>query len=236
MREHLLSKKANGNRMKVVTYCSGNFTKCLRTTLPSWIEAGCEVTIYTDSVEEVGKAFGSVADVVELTDDRSSNKRVSCMRKIDTIQRAAETFSEGTRFAWLDSDCIVRKSLDEVLHHNQSTVICTRMVHRDYPYKSINAGVSFWRANADAIKFCKEWRVLAEKLKDKENLNEQVAFHKTCYKYYDRASTITVSNVSEQLFNCERDKDDDFRELIKKADPFIVHLKGGRWKRTKDFL
>lgn len=220
----------------VITYCSGNFTDCLGVALPSWLNSECDVTICTDSPEKLKRYFGHLAKVVGLHTEQSTSKRVNCMRKIDTIQYAAEHFEAGTRYAWLDSDCIIRRPFFAAIGHNQATVICTRMVVRDYPYKSINAGVSFWMAGQQATKFCNEWRAIAEKLRPTENLNEQVAFHRMCYKYFDKESDVKVSTVSEVLFNCERDNDDDFRRQIASSNPFIVHLKGGRWKRIGEFI
>ena len=204
--------------MIICTYCSQNYKPCLDITLPTWKTD--RVIVYSDTEEFGIKMF-------EPSDDFNE----SCRRKIQIIKR---TLSEnpGENVLYLDADVFMVAPVDEVFNI-PSDIIATRMIRRvdrEY-YKEVNAGVSFWRANSNAIKFCDEWLNLEYEYSKNSTIKlpEQYAFNTLCFLGYDKQTPWSVSNVSEYVYNYERDTTDDFIRYLKVYKPKLIHLKKKRW-------
>jgi len=149
----------------------------------------------------------------------------SCRRKILTVRKAIKE-NPGENLAYLDTDVYMTAHIDEVFENPQD-VICTRMVHRKRGYAEVNAGVFFMKANERSLKFCDEWIKLEKELGGK--LAEQRAFNYLCYLGYDGKAEWTVGNVSEEVYNFERDGQEFFPDLQAKK-PKLIHLKTKRWE------
>lgn len=152
-----------------------------------------------------------------------------CTNKIRAMLDAVKN-NKGQNLAYFDTDIFQVKELPDLWTHD---IITTRMVMRDRPYKEVNAGVFFMRATDQTERFCEEWLDLDKIYQQDPNIPypEQRAFNDLAFKYYDSYGDISVSNVSENLYNCERDDTKQWMQAIQDYKPFLIHLKGGRWKK-----
>ena len=221
----------------IITYCSGNFTDCLAKSLPTWLKANLAVTVFTDNKAALEAILPpSVGLVAPPEWEKSKNKRVSCTRKIETIAKSIK-LEVADKLTWLDSDCFVLKDFTSIYDRVKADLLVTRMVLRKSRVNySVNAGVSFWRVNERTEKFCQEWLKIAEELEPTVNLHEQEAFNKLAYRCFDSFGQCSVAPVSELIFNLEHEQYDELKRLIAKGKAAIVHLKGGRWKQSEDYL
>ncbi len=213
--------------MIICSYIGKNYSDCLKLTLPTW--KADKILIYSDTDDFGIKMF-------EPTEDRIE----SWHRKILIITRTLKE-NPGENILYLDGDVLMKESPEEVFKL-PFDVIATRMVIRpERPqFQEVNAGVSFWKSNERTIKFCEEWLKLEEELKKDLTIPyaEQRAFNTLIYKGYDGLAEWTCSNVSENIYNGERDCDKQFVEMVNKYNPKLIHLKGRKWenKFILDFI
>jgi hypothetical protein len=211
----------------LTTYIGKNYNECLKITLQTW--KADKILIYSDTED-----FG--IRMFEPTEDRIE----SWHRKILIITRALKE-NPGEDILYLDGDVMMKSSPEEVFKL-PFDVIATRMVVRpERPqYQEVNAGVSFWKSNERTLKFCEEWLKLEEELKKDLIIPyaEQRAFNTLIYKGYDGLAEWTSSNVSENVWNFERDDDKQFVNHYKEFKPKLIHLKGRKWQNQfiLDFL
>lgn len=196
--------------MLIVNNTAPNYQECLDICKPSWKH---EVIQYNFD----GNTFN----------EHCTNK---IQATLDAIRK-----HKGENLVYLDTDVFQVKPLKEELFTHD--IIATRMVIRqERPYyKEVNAGVFLIKANDKTEKFCEKWLELdKEYQKDPEiPYPEQRAFNDLLYKYYDSDSGITVGNISENLYNFERDDTKEWMTGIEKYNPYLIHLKSKRW--SKDF-
>jgi hypothetical protein len=220
----------------IVTYCSSGFLPCLQKSLPTWLSCGLAVKVFTDDKNATMDAIGLPDDdVLVLTDDKSDKKRESCTRKILTIQKAIE-MRLAERITWLDSDCFVLKDFTKIYTTIQADLLVTRMVIRHRKINTVNAGVSFWRANEATKNFCHTWLKNATCKYASVNLHEQEAFNDLAYYAFDTGFPCSVAPISERKYNLEHENNETLKKEIFKYEPYIVHLKGGRWKNYDYFF
>lgn len=205
--------------MIICNYTSENYEKCLNVSLPTWkkvinVE---KILVYSDTDKFGIKLFQKSQDFNE-----------SCRRKILIIKKTLED-NIGKDVLYLDTDCLLLGDTTIVFSRGYDLTV-TRMVRRDRFKREINAGVSFWKANSESIQFCNDW---LKKESDKKYtiFPEQKAFNDLVYLAYDGLYNLDVGNVSENIFNYERDNEKEFLKYFKKYNPVIVHLKQGLWKQ-----
>ena len=207
----------------IINYTGWNYKKCLDITLPTWQG---KKSIYSDSDEFGIKLFQPLEEEKNVANRFASEMfNESCRRKILTVRNAIKE-NPGENLAYLDTDVYMTAPIDEVFENPQD-VICTRMVHRKRGYAEVNAGIFFMKANERSLKFCDEWLKMEEALGGK--LPEQKAFNYLCFKGYDRQAEWTVGNVSEEVYNFERDGQEFIPDLQAKK-PKLIHLKTKRWE------
>jgi hypothetical protein len=214
--------------MIIVAYITETYVECKNLTLPSW---GDNVMIFSDTDK-----FG-----MKLFNEQTTDFNENCRRKIIVIKEALKLASqwEDNDVLYLDADVLVAKPIAYKPMHDLTVTRMIRRLDREY-YKEINAGVSFWKANDKTIALCDKWLELeAEYRKDSTiPYPEQRALNDLAFQGYDGLLDITVGNVSENLFNFERDDDKQFVNDFAKYKPTLVHLKGKKWqnKFILDFL
>jgi hypothetical protein len=189
----------------IVNNTAPNYRECLRITQPTWKG---KLALY---------AF----------DGNTFNEH--CTNKIKAIQSAIKQYP-NENIVYLDTDVIQTRELPEIWTHD---IIATRMVIRpERPYyKEVNAGVFFMKSNERTARFVEEWFELDKQYQQDPTIPypEQRAFNDLCYKYYD-SGEISVSNISENLFNFERDDTKEWMKGIEKYNPYLIHMKQSRWK------
>lgn len=202
----------------IITYCSETYEECLKKTSPSW---GENVFIYSDTSKFGYKMFDPVEDMDE-----------NLRRKILVIKNALTKFRDRN-IVFLDVDIYLKKSPIKVFENNADLTV-TRMIRRDRNYDYINSGVTFWRSSKKMIRFCDKWLEI-EELYRKENKwrPEQLALNNLAIKAYDEMMDITVSNVSENIYNFERNSTKEFISDFNKYKPKLIHLKNKMWKNEK---
>lgn len=207
--------------MKIINYTSENYKQCLDITSPSWT---CDKIIYSDTDN-----FG--IKIFEKTEDYDEN----CRRKIFAIKRAIQDYP-GEDLLFVDTDCYVKKIPTEVFEKYKFDIAVTRMVRRKRVKKEINSGVIFIRSNERTLKLCDEWLKLCdENINDKKPFPEQKALNTLIYEAYDEKIDIQAINISEEVYNFERDNAEQFiRDIHERAK--ILHLKQKIWYNEKVLL
>lgn len=200
--------------MKIINYTSENYKQCLDITSPSWT---CDKIIYSDTDK-----FG--IKIFEKTEDYDEN----CRRKIFAIKRAIQD-CPGEDLLFVDTDCYVKKIPTDIFEKYNFDIAVTRMVRRKRVKKEINSGVIFLRSNERTLKLCNEWLKLCdENLKYKKPFPEQKALNTIVYDAYDEKIDLQVINISEEVYNFERDNAEQFlKDLHERAK--ILHLKQKIW-------
>lgn len=202
--------------MIIANYTGENYGECLGITLPTW-EAE-KITIYTDTDKFGIKKYEPTTDFNE-----------SCRRKILTIKDIIKD-NQGQNIVYLDTDVMMLADVSEVFGH-PADLIVTRMVRRDRKHEpSINAGVFFIKANPKTLAMCDMWLEMEERNRKNPDIKypEQLALNEIAYRGYDGELDIKVSNVSENIYNFERDSVSAFKNEIKNAK--LVHLKRKYWQ------
>lgn len=192
--------------IKIINNTAPNYLECLNTTKPTWKH---EILQYNFD----GNTFNQ-----------------HCSNKIKATLDAVKN-NKGCNMVYLDTDVFqVREIPESIFTHD---IVATRMVVRPErkQYEEVNAGVFFMKASDRTERFCEEWRELDKiyQLDPSIPYPEQRAFNDLLYKYYDSDLDITIGNVSENLWNCERDDTDEWMKAVEKYKPFLIHLKGKRW-------
>jgi hypothetical protein len=205
--------------MIIVNYTGQNYKECLDITLPTWKAE--KILLYTDTDDFGEKLFKPSEDFNE-----------SCLRKIKVIKKAIEE-NLGENVLYMDADVMMTDRIDEVFDHNFD-IVATRMVNRpERPhYHEVNAGVSFWRANKETLAFCEEWLLLEKQYRPRKTIPypEQRAFNDLLYMHYDKRDGLAIGNVSENIYNFERDDTKQFIDGLHEFTPKLIHLKAKRWK------
>jgi len=212
--------------MITINYTGKNYKECLDITSKTWINP----IILTDTPE-----FGE-----QFFENESTDFNTSCRRKILAIKEGLKRSKdlEDKRVIYFDADIyLVDKNLDECFK-NDLTV--TRMIRRNRPYQEINAGVSYWIASDKTITLCDEWLKLEEEYRKDPSIPypEQRALNDLAVKGYDGIGESRVGNISENLYNFERDDDRQFITDLETYKPKVIHLKGKKWqnKFIMDYL
>jgi hypothetical protein len=200
--------------MIICAYCGENYKDCLDITMRTW--KADKVVVYSDTDKFGIKMFEPSTDFNE-----------SCRRKILIIKRTLEE-NIGQDVLYLDVDVFMKGYVSNVFKHNYDITV-TRMVRRTRFMPEINAGVSFWKSSQNTIDFCDKWLEL-EKKKQKEKYPEQNAFNELAYEGYDEKLKVKVGNVSENIYNFERDNPILFRKEALEYKPKLIHMKGEKWK------
>jgi hypothetical protein len=205
--------------MIIVTYTGQNYKACTDITHPTW--KADKILIYTDTDDFGEKLFKPSEDFNE-----------SCLRKIKVIKKAIEE-NQGQNILYMDTDVMMVDSIDEVFEHGFD-IVATRMVKRpDRPqYEEVNAGVSFWKATPETLAFCEEWLLLEKQYRPRKTIPypEQRAFNDLLYMHYDKRDGLKIGNVSENIYNFERDDTKQFIDGLNTYKPKLIHLKGKRWQ------
>lgn len=154
-----------------------------------------------------------------------------CTNKINAIKSAHEKYP-NENLLYLDSDVIMVEELsDELFTHD---ILTTRMVVRpERPYyKEVNAGVFLMKSNERTAKFIDEWFKLDKIYQQNPDIPypEQRAFNDLAYKGYDGLREWTVGNLSENIYNFERDDTQEWMDGIEKYNPKLIHMKTKRWQ------
>lgn len=197
------------NNIVIVNNTADNYRECLDITKPTWKGE-------KDLYRLEGQTFNQ-----------------HCTNKIKSMISAIEK-SKGQNLIYLDTDVMMRGELKDTLWTHD--ILVTRMVNRPerphYPF--INAGVFLMKANDKTLRFCREWLELDKEYQKNPNIAypEQQALNDLVYKYYDSETDITVGNISENIYNFERDDDKAFIKDFQKYNPRLVHLKGKKWQNN----
>jgi len=207
--------------MIIVSYITESYKDLLDITVPTW---GKNVMIFSDTDK-----FG-----MKLFDTQIDDFNENCRRKIIAIKEALTLAKQwkDKDVLYLDADVLMTRSPREVFDLNYDLVV-TRMIRRaDRPHTEINAGVSFWKASDKTIALCDKWLELETKFREEKYIPypEQSALNDLAIEGYDGLSDISVGNVSENLYNLERDSDDIFIDGIEFYKPALIHLKGKKWQ------
>lgn len=207
--------------MKIINYTSENYKQCLDITSPSWT---CDKIIYSDTDN-----FG-----IKIFEKKEEDYDENCRRKIFAVKRAIQDYP-GENLLFLDTDCYVKNLPTDVFEKYKFDIAVTRMVRRKRVKKEINSGVVFIRSNERTLKLCDEWLKLCdENLKDKKPCSDQKALNTLVYDAYDEKIDIQAINLSEEVYNFERDNAEQFlRDIHERAK--ILHLKQKIWY-NKDVL
>ena len=210
-------------KLSVINYTGENYRDCLNFTKPSWGKAG-GIIIYSDS-DKLG-----IKKYEPMGEDFDGH----CKRKILTVKDIIKNH-KGQEFVYLDTDVYMRECPKEVFEDNPNAdLIVTRMVRRKrFHHPEINAGVFFFRANDRTEKMCDLWLELEAENRAKGNVKypEQNALEQIAYMGYDHEIDLKVANVSENIYNFERDNRDDLIAGMNNAK--LVHFKGLVWKVGK---
>lgn len=183
-----------------------NYQECLNITKPTW------------------------KGQLELYNLDADNFNGHCTNKIISIYKCLLKHPDNN-IIYLDTDVIQTKEIPEDIFTHD--ILATRMVVRpERPYYTeVNAGVSFWKSNKKTIKFCEDWLELdKEYQKTDKSYPEQSAFNDLIYKGYDGKINIKTGNISENLYNFERDDTKQWINGIKEYNPYLIHMKQQRWK------
>lgn len=206
--------------MKIINYTSENYKQCLDITSPSWT---CDKIIYSDTDN-----FG--IKIFEKTEDYDEN----CKRKILAIQKAVNDYP-GENLLFLDTDCYVKNLPTDVFEKYNFDIAVTRMVRRKRVKKEINSGVIFIRSNDKTKNLCEEWiNIHDDYSKKKYMFAEQKALNTLVYDAYDEKIDLQAINLSEEVYNFERDNAEEFLRDIHERTK-ILHLKQKIWY-NKDVL
>ena len=201
--------------MIIANYTGKNYKECLDITLPTWQAE--KIVVYSDTNDFGIKMFEPSEDFNE-----------SCRRKIAIIQRTIQDYP-NENILYIDTDVIMRDRVDEVFEKSED-VIATRMVRRERLMPlDINAGVIFWKSNWKTNLLCERWKKLEKKCQDFK-YPEQHAFNELCIQGYDGQAEWTVSNVSENIYNFERDHTKYFIPDLQTYRPKLIHMKTKRWQ------
>lgn len=179
-----------------------NYKECQDLTLPTW------------------------KGQVELYHLEADNFDDHCRNKILALKECMLKHI-GEDILYLDTDVVMTRELTYPSDHD---LIVTRMVRRERDMPFINAGVFFIRSNERTLKMVDRWLELEQQLRGKAIYPEQEALNQIAYEGYDGLLDITVSNVSENIYNCEQDDTKKLLERAEKYKPALIHLKGGKWK------
>lgn len=207
----------------IITYCNESYKPCLDKFIHTWKKES-DVVVYTDSPN-----FGE-----QIFDEPVESWKDNVTRKILTIEYALHNL-KAKHITYLDADCMVRGDFTEV-YKNPGDVIISRMVRRkDRPHgeQEINAGVIFLKNNKNTKQLVEEWFDLAEKYYPTDRYHEQTALSHLCLDAFDGLKPYTCNVVSERIYNCEHDEVPEFRKIIDKYNPKILHFKNGWWKDDK---
>lgn len=204
----------------IISFCSENYKQCLDTLEPVNILSR---KLFTDSEE-----FG-----IKIFDNKETDFRKNMNRKIDTIQYALDNYDHDY-ITYLDTDCVIKQNFLEV-YDNPSDIVVSRAVYRkDRPVfeQAINAGVIFLKNNERTKMLLKDWKELAEQYQPLPNYpwHEQSALSDLCFEAFDGLKPYTCSFVSERLYNCEHDNPNEFKRIVEKYNPKIIHLKNNWWR------
>lgn len=202
--------------MIIANYTGGNYQECLNITLPTWQAE--KIIIYSDTDK-----FG--IEKFEPTNDFNE----CCRRKILTIKDIIKD-NQGENIVYLDTDVLMRERVDEVFQYPVDLIV-TRMVRRERNHHpEINAGVFFIKANKRTLEMCDQWLELEAQNRNTEKYPEQNALNQIAFQGYDGVG-ITVGNVSENIYNFERDSVRLFKKEIGNAK--LIHLKNKYWQNPE---
>jgi hypothetical protein len=205
--------------MIITAYCGGNFKSCLDITINSW--SFCNNKIYTDSGE-----FG-----IQLFESSTTDFKESCRRRIVCLKKVLEE-NLGKNVLLLDVDVMIISNPEEVFENNFDIAL-TRMINRKNSiYEDANIGVVFCRSNERTIKMCDLWIETTEEYSKNLELSnpDQTALTDIAIKGYDGLIDLKVTNVSENIYNFERNDVKSWISGIKKYHPKIIHLKNKKWE------
>lgn len=190
--------------MVICNNTATNYKNCQDITLPTW----------------KGK--------IELYHLEADNFSDHCRNKILALKECM-TKHIGEDILYLDSDVVMTR---EVTYPSDHDLIVTRMVRRERDMPFINAGVFFIKSNDRTLRFVDRWLELESQYRKNKDIiyPEQQALNDLAYMGYDGLLDITVSNVSENIYNCEQDDTKKLLETIERYKPALIHLKSGKWK------
>jgi hypothetical protein len=221
----------------IVSYCSLSYLDAFEFSIDSWFRNGraSEVIIYTDSpeFEKRAKHRQNVSFVQAFTTPVEDLPEIPWQRKIQVIHKYYKTTSQPY-FAYLDCDCWVRDDFREVFQSmNQAKIVGTRLLGRDKRGKGeANAGVIFFRNDPILTKFFKLWNDRAEYYykKNHDAFYEQDSLSHLIIEAFDGLHAFQASLVSEHIYNCEHDSDNQWLQDIRRYQPKIIHFKAKRFR------
>lgn len=229
-------------KKSIITYCALNYHDAYEFSIRSWIAAGFdEIVVYTDSDTFAHKGFShpSIKFITHFIPSDSKDVSFHCARKIEALADYVRT-SDATHIAYLDADCYVRESFDEVFHlmdGGDMTAVGTRMLGRNSRgLGEANAGVVFFRNTDTALlqSFLTEWRDLTKTYKDTGvYLYEQTALSHLLIDGFDGVKKYRSGLVSERIYNSEHDDEGAWLYEIQEYGPKILHFKKRRFADTE---
>jgi hypothetical protein len=225
------------DNVEIVTYCSRNFSDCLRLHLPTWSQhAGAQIiTIYSDC-DDLQKLVPPPQEPKiqfrTIHKDRNSSPTISWNRKIDCLQHAAR-YCQTEFMLWLDTDCVTRRPVRPLFDclGRSAHVAAGRLIGRtNRAGGAANAGVIAFRFDPCLETFFKDWQQRSAELgKTGEKWHEQKALSALVMSAFDGLHPYRGAVFSEQLWNSEHDDDAAWLMNLEKYQPGIVHYKGNRW-------
>ena len=221
----------------IVSYCSLGYLDAFEFTIDSWLEHACasEIVVYTDhpKFENIAKPRENVRFVYSFTPPAEELPRFPQIRKVEAIQSYFESTTRS-HFAYLDIDCWVHRDFREVFQNmGQAHVVGTRLLGRDLRGNGeANSGVIFFRRHTALTEFFKGWktRALQYRKQRRRKRFEQDAVSHLLIESFDGLHPFQASLVSEHIYNCEHDDDNEWLRAIAQYHPKILHFKKRRFR------
>lgn len=233
--------QAPAQTYQIVTYCSANFWPCLQLTLPTWLEqsGARQVVVYVDSpgIEQALTVRDVRVVVRQIHQERCVDPVESWDRKIDVCQDAWHHCPDRW-YLWLDSDCLVTRSLRPLFEAlGPAQIGATRAIGRTARGRGqANAGVIPFQHHGALFEFFHAWRQRTQHLRKTQpaiRWHEQTAFSQLALDAFDGLLPYRAAVVSENLWNCEHDVDADWLAAVARYKPAIIHCKSGRWRKPE---
>jgi len=195
------------------------YKKMAETLQQSAKDNGYDCTIYPATKEEVG-----ACKLYEKLYIKCPGRPMFVKEVLDKVK---------DDLVWLDLDCVIQKSLGNVLTDCDVAVTLRRIEDRTTmfmeKFKFINSGVMFFKNNKASRKFCDLWlENIGQDDCDQDGLNNLLLKYSKLEKY---GEIIPVEGINVKILSCEEYNFFYFPEDSSKAR--VLHYKGFSFRKEK---
>lgn len=171
-------------KFKIITASDNELFNFVSPCLNSIKKCGYEPIFYNLG----GLNFG-----IDFKSETSNKSRKKFPKKPFVIKHALENISKNEWIAWIDIDCIMVESIDEVINKKFDIGLTFRKNH-------INSGVSFWQHNDRALKFLDLWCQMSLTFNGDQNALNEICNIKSP-EYINK--TIKISGSKVKIFDAK---------------------------------